>query len=546
MSSIHSEIERKFDGLLLQPLTSEGLPQVDRLVPGESHELEAVYYDTDNLSLLSHGITFRRREGGGDPGWHLKLPQPDGSRTEVQHPLTAAGTAPPPELLRRAQVYAKGAELRPVAHLRTTRKRTLLLDAHGRTLAEVAADRVAARALNPVADASVAKAAVQAEVKTPAKTGAKNSNRAGPKATAKGAGVAEEPQTELTTWSETEVELVDPASADSGTALLDAVTERFAAQGVHPARISSKLAHALGAPTPSPLLRRQDVSSFGPTAEALVNAMRQHTDQLLELDQAVRADEPDAVHQMRITTRRLRSLLRLQRGLADRSQLDPLADELRWLGQLLGAHRDPQTLGERLAAQAEGLPAAANPGPTAALVQTWTEQQCRAARRELLHAMDSTRYFLLVDALELTAAQPPLRPGRHHGPKAAHRLLHRETRRVSRRMAAAERQPYGSDRDSALHQVRKAAKRARYGAESLAPVLDRAGRSAKQLKKIQKHLGRHQDAVAAEAVLGQLAHAPRATPVAAFAYGILFARQRRDADADVSAAARAARKAARA
>ena len=36
--------------------------------------LEAVYYDTPNLRLLAEGVTLRRRTGGEDAGWHLKLP----------------------------------------------------------------------------------------------------------------------------------------------------------------------------------------------------------------------------------------------------------------------------------------------------------------------------------------------------------------------------------------------------------------------------------------------------------------------------------------
>ena len=491
---------------------------MDSLVAGESDVLDAVYYDSDDLSLLSHGITFRRREGGADQGWHLKLPGPDGSRAEIQLPLAGRTAAPPSELLRRARVYAGGAELRPVAHVRTHRQRTLLLDAHGGTLAEVAADRVAARALDPVTDASPV-------------TGK------APRA---------EPQTELTTWSETEVELTDPGPADEGTILLDAVAEAFAAQGIHPSKSGAKLARALGAPMPSPVLLRRDVSACGPTADALVGALRRHTDRLLELDHCVRADAPDAVHQMRVTARRLRSLLKLQRHLSEPARLDPLADELRWLGRLLGAHRDPQTLGERLVPQAEALPAAADPAATAARVHAWSHRQCADARQEILQAMDSARYFTLMDALERTAARPPLRPGHHYGRKAAHRLLRRETRRVSRRFEAAERLPYGPDRDGALHRTRKAAKRARYSAEGLAPVLDKAERRARHWKKVQKHLGRHQDAVTAEQVLARLAHAPRTTSAAAFSYGILFARQRLHADPDVAAAARASRKAAKA
>ena len=520
--SLHHEIERKFDGHPQRPLSAEGLPGVAAVVRGGIDVLDAVYYDTEGLSLLGHGITLRRREGGDDAGWHLKLPAPDGGRDEIQVPLDEGAAGPPPELLRRTRVYAGGAELRPVLHLRTTRELTLLTDAESRTVAEVAFDHVAARVLDPVTDASAIAPEGAAEL-------------------------VAVPQTELTTWSETEVELAAAVESDDGTALLDAVTDLFAAQGVHPSQASSKAARALGTALPPAALLRQDISAAGPTAEALVGALRHSTDTLLALDQAVRVDEPNAVHRMRTTARRLRSLLTILGRLSDRAGTDPMAAELRWLGQVLGALRDPQTLGERLTSQCETLPAAADPGATAALVRAWTDRSCAAARQELLRAMDSARYFTLVDNLERAAAQPPLPPGRRYGRKAGRRLLRHEIRRIGRRAEAARRLPPGPGRDRALHLTRKAAKRARYGAEGLAPVLGNPGeRRVKNLKKIQKHLGRHQDAVAAEQVLTELARTPATTAAGAFACGVLFARQRRRADADVAVAWRAEEKSARA
>ncbi len=52
----------------------------------------AVYHDTADLTLFRWGITLRRREGGADEGWHMKLPVAgaDGSsRDELRLPLDA-------------------------------------------------------------------------------------------------------------------------------------------------------------------------------------------------------------------------------------------------------------------------------------------------------------------------------------------------------------------------------------------------------------------------------------------------------------------------
>lgn len=50
--------------------------------------LAATYYDTPDLRLTKNKITLRRRSGGPDEGWHLKLPGRRGRR-EVHAPLDA-------------------------------------------------------------------------------------------------------------------------------------------------------------------------------------------------------------------------------------------------------------------------------------------------------------------------------------------------------------------------------------------------------------------------------------------------------------------------
>ena len=70
---------------------------------GEPYEasLEAVYFDTDDLALASRGITLRRRTGGADAGWHLKMAA---GPEQNQHPGSAARftrrSARPPSCLK--------------------------------------------------------------------------------------------------------------------------------------------------------------------------------------------------------------------------------------------------------------------------------------------------------------------------------------------------------------------------------------------------------------------------------------------------------------
>src|SRR4051794_5041457 len=81
------ETELKYDaapGSALPDLT--GLPRVVTQSEPDEHVLEATYYDSAGLDLARAGITLRRRTGGDDAGWHLKLPEQPGGRTELRSP----------------------------------------------------------------------------------------------------------------------------------------------------------------------------------------------------------------------------------------------------------------------------------------------------------------------------------------------------------------------------------------------------------------------------------------------------------------------------
>ena len=65
-----------------------GVAGVADVVDSGVHHLVAVYDDTADHRLLAGRATLRRRTGGTDPGWHLKLPAggPTGTdRLEVRH-----------------------------------------------------------------------------------------------------------------------------------------------------------------------------------------------------------------------------------------------------------------------------------------------------------------------------------------------------------------------------------------------------------------------------------------------------------------------------
>lgn len=117
------------------------VPEVAAVAAPRTYRLSATYFDTPGLRLVRARITLRRRTGGSDAGWHLKLPA-GADRREVHAPLGRATDTVPGELAGLVAQHAGGEPLRPVARLRTTRVVRNLTGADGRVLAEVADDRV--------------------------------------------------------------------------------------------------------------------------------------------------------------------------------------------------------------------------------------------------------------------------------------------------------------------------------------------------------------------------------------------------------------------
>ncbi|MBO1417916.1 CHAD domain-containing protein [Streptomyces sp. FH025] len=249
---------------------------------------------------------------------------------------------------------------------------------------------------------------------------------------------------------------------------------------------------------------------------------------LAGLDDAVRADEPDAVHRMRVACRRLRSALRTFRRFLAPGATDTLVADLRWLAAALGRSRDYEVLAERLATQARELPAECGPERVAGALERWGEAEYRRVWPEVVAALDSPRRRALADALTALLAEPPLRP---RATRAARPELSRIAAREQRRTAERVRTALAADpaeRDRALHEARKAAKRARYAGETAAPAVGEAAeRYAERMKAVQEVLGEHQDAVVAAGALADQA-AAGGEP---FGYGALYARQLAAAEA---------------
>jgi CHAD domain-containing protein len=260
--------------------------------------------------------------------------------------------------------------------------------------------------------------------------------------------------------------------------------------------------------------------------------LKEQVDQLVLRDRGARSDEPDAVHQMRVATRRLRSALATYRPLLDRERTDPVRDELKWLGQVLGRSRDAEVLHWRLQDLVSAQPAELVLGPVGRRVDLELRDRHRAAQADLVAALVSDRYIRLLDALDELVASPPLtaRAGR----KAREQLptlVGRAAARVDRDAQAVADAPTPQVRDQRLHEVCRSAKRARYAAESAAPVIGKpARRLADRMTALQDVLGEHQDSVVARALLLELAAAAHLSGENGFTYGLMHEQERAIAD----------------
>ena len=413
--------------------------------PAEILQLDATYYDTDDLRLTRSGASLRRRN---DEGWTVKLPtKQDGGDELVRdehHVNDEGGATPPAAAMDLVLAIARSAPVGPVAALRTTRRRTRVTGNDGTLLAEVVDDRVR------VVD-------------------------------------AREPES----FREVEIEWMEPISDEQRTAVLS----RFRAAG--------------GVVDPTPKI----VRALGPRALAPPDLQIPTSDRVSRVDEVVRlaiascvakifthdpgvrlGEDPEDVHQARVATRKLRSHLRTFGSLLDEQWVTSLRDELRWLGDVLGAVRDADVLLARLGQKVGQLPSVDRPVAEKILDRLRSDLDRR--RVQLLAAFRSDRYLSLLDDLVVAARQPRMLLRVDDDPDAE--LLRDLVRKRWKRLAHAVEELGDDAPDSALHAVRIDAKRARYAAEAVVPAFGKPARTfVRAMTDVQDVLGEHQDAVIA-------------------------------------------------
>lgn len=411
---------------------------------------QTAYFDTADLRLARWGCSLRHRSG---EGWTLKLP----TSAAGEGPLLVRGeyfyegdaTKPPEAALHLVTAYVRGAETKPVARLRTVRYPVRLDAEDGTPIAEMVLDEVSVL----------------------------------------------EGRRLVERFREVEVEVADSTSAETLTVILDALR----AAGAVPTAPIPKYARALGTRAwAPPEVFVGDLPATATAGHLVRHAIASSVDRYLRQEPGVRVGEdPEAVHQARVATRRLRSDLRTFAPLVEEFWGQEIGEKLRWLGGLLGGARDADVLYARLRDRVAALPEDDRPGGDRLVADLAKEQA--EAHATLLAGIAAEQYLPVVQALVDAARAPRLLPESHQpAHDIALRLLAGPWKKLRREVAALDVPAL----DAQLHEVRIRAKRVRYAAEAVAPVLGRrAVRFARAAAGLQEVLGEHQDAVVTRGLL---------------------------------------------
>jgi CHAD domain-containing protein len=239
-------------------------------------------------------------------------------------------------------------------------------------------------------------------------------------------------------------------------------------------------------------------------AQAVLVSLETALSRIRSTEADARRGDVEGIHRLRTTTRRLRSELRAFRSLVDPEWIGPLEGEMKWLAELLGNVRDLDVLTERFRKAA----AAEEELETESLAPLFAELMARHAARsqELRSTLQGDRYRDLIMAIERAIGHPTLGVG---SCAPCRKALPPIADAAWRRLKKCARALRFDHPDTAFHEVRKRAKRARYTAEMVAPVL--SGAAAKGVRRfirgatrVQDVLGEHQDAIVAGREVGGL------------------------------------------
>ena len=407
------------------------LPQLPG-TPLPRRQLISTYYDTTAYDLAHARITLRHRVERGKKAWQLKIPLGD-DRQEIEVPDDKPD--PPASLRDLLIVHLGHRPLVPIITLRVWRTGVLVRDRR-RPVAEVVLDNVTV-----VKDGRVIQRFRELEIEQ--RQGDEASRRA-----------------------------LERQMREAGASDHDG---------------QPKLFRALSLPAPTPAAQPDPKA---PIVDHLKWALAQHVGWLLAHDPGTRlGTEPESLHQLRVATRRLRTVLRTARPILLPTWVTTLEQELTWLSELLGPARDLDVQIAHFTEESAELDAR-DRKPLAPFISHLRTQR-EAVQQMVVSELTGVRYVELIRRLQQAAQDPAV----VESPLTVRDLARQEFKKF--RKAISRLTP--SPSDTALHKIRIKAKRARYAAElARSSVGKPASRFIKSARAVQDLLGLHQDAIQAE------------------------------------------------
>ena len=470
------------------------------------------YVDTPDLRLHNAGFAARLRGAngkaeatlksivsGGDPetGLRRRLELNEPIRHALLHSLAGARGS----VGARIREHAAVRELRVLFTVRTDRRTAIVSDLDGADLGEVALDDTTIEA----GDRTEAFRRIEVEALTPDAEALmpfvellRDSHRLRPGTSSKfGRGLALAREAGFTDFELPElampVAIAAPAPASQGDRSPPAPLPEFDNE-----------------PAPAPTPRPLPDHSLAALVRDILSTQLAH---VRDNEPGTRAgDDIEALHDMRVAVRRLRTALRLfakvlprvRGGTSNVPSVSAIDASLRWLAAELGTVRDLDVQIERIDEWQSALDDedAGALDPLADLLRRRRD----AARVAMVAAMDTPRLPALYRAIEALAAA-----GRDDLPRRALKpavvVLPSILRKRYRAFRARARKIDGDERPqpALLHETRIRGKRLRYAAEFARPVYGKRARAlVAALKDTQDVLGLHQDAEVAVAELRQI------------------------------------------
>ncbi|MGH7231514.1 MAG: CHAD domain-containing protein, partial [Nitrospiraceae bacterium] len=398
----------------------------------------STYYDTTEHRLARHRIALCRRRAGKETRWDLVL---FGHPARPVMPCAERSLHPPSTIRDALFAHLRGDELAPMFKFRTRRTGIQVSDGE-RTLATIVFDTI-----------------TQLDGRRVVRR-----------------------FSELT---------IEPIDADESA--LSRIETVLRSAGAVDGDEQPAIFRAIGLEIPP---RQPAMPPAAPTIDHLKAKFAAEVEAILAHDPVTRLGvDPEDLHQMRVSTRRLRAILRAAKAMLVAEWADGLRAELAWLGEALGRVRDLDVLLHRFHNESAALDPLERRAFERLLVSLEAERA--EARAAMLGGLRSDRYLQLLDRLRAAADAPETVPST----LSLRDLAAGEFKKLRQTVQALVPDPP----DSELHAVRIKVRRARYAAELAEVAVGRpATRFIERAKTLQQILGQHQDAVVAEDRLRRL------------------------------------------